>query len=92
MENGVDYYIFLLQISDAITFLAKIHINLWDPQKGCKKSAKSDHLAKIHINLWDPQKDPRVQKKGAKSAILTSSMTVELLLVGQSLFKAYDLW
>ena len=32
------------------------------------------------------KKDPRVQKS-AKSAILTSSMTVELLLVGQSLFN-----
>ena len=36
------------------------------------------------------KKDPRVQKS-AKSAILTSSMTVELLLVGQSMFKTYDL-
>ena len=36
------------------------------------------------------KKDPRVQKS-AKSAILMSSMTVELLLVGQSLFKTYDL-
>ena len=27
MENGVDYYIFLLQISDSITYLAKINIH-----------------------------------------------------------------
>ena len=30
---------------------------------------------------WDPQKGPQGAKKSAKSAILTSSMTVELLLV-----------
>ena len=27
VENGVDYYIFLLQISDSITYLAKINIH-----------------------------------------------------------------
>ena len=27
MENGVDYFIFLLQISDSITYLAKINIH-----------------------------------------------------------------
>ena len=41
--------------------------------------------------LWEPQKGPQGAKKSAKSAILMSSMTVELLLVGQSLFKTYDL-
>ena len=35
------------------------------------------------------KKDPRVQKK-CKITILTSSMTVEHLLVGQSFFKTYD--
>ena len=30
-------------------------------------------------------------KKSAKSAILTSSLTVKLLLVGQSLFKTYHI-
>ena len=41
--------------------------------------------------LWEPQKGPQGAKKSAKSAILMSSRTVELLLVGQSLFKTYDL-
>ena len=53
MENGVDYYIFLLQISDAITYLAKIHINLWDPQKGPQGAKKVQNLSK---NLKTPLK------------------------------------
>ena len=42
---------------------------------------EQDHHQVLFSETGTHKKEPRVQKKSAKSAILTSSMTVELLLV-----------